>query len=107
MEASKDVTFSVSSLATPEQEGLSTIATTKTYWHQVIVKDFQWLRKGIASPNFQIEVHEAQSSGSIREIGSIEDSSEIPASTEDAVLDRNLIPEELEGGNSSDSEDEL
>jgi hypothetical protein len=115
LEASKDIVFSVPPLVeaaaatTPtsttvnnqsqnegEQEASSTattVATTKTYWHQVIVKDFQWLRKGIASPNFQIEVLMASSS--------TEDSADILERT------RNLDLEELECGNSSDSEDEL
>ena len=114
MEASKDIVFSVpplveaaatttSTTATNqsqnerEQEASSTatttMATTKTYWHQVIVKDFQWLRKGIASPNFQIEVLMASSS--------TKDSADILERTQ------NLDLEELECGNSSDSEDEL
>jgi hypothetical protein len=110
LEASKDIVFSVPPLAEAttttannqsqkerEQEvsstAATTAATTKTYWHQVIVKDFQWLRKGIASPNFQIEVLMASNS--------TEDSTEILERT------RNLDTEELECGNSSDSEDEL
>ena len=60
LETSKDIVFFVPPLenATLEQE---TSRATKTFWQQVVVKDFQWLRKGTASPNFQIEIFEKDS----------------------------------------------
>mmetsp|Transcript_19514 Transcript_19514/g.36390 ORF Transcript_19514/g.36390 Transcript_19514/m.36390 type:complete len:178 (-) Transcript_19514:16-549(-) len=31
-------------------------SVSKDYWSQVLIKDFQWLRTGIPSPNFEIQV---------------------------------------------------
>jgi len=119
LEASKGIVFSVPPLAeaTPanqsqqerdqEVSAITTTATTKTYWHQVIVKDFQWLRKGIASPNFQIEVLVVSNDGSNKDKNSSEESTETLARTRNTLLHRNSNTEELEYGNNSDSEDEL
>ena len=70
LEKSKDVTFFVPIMLlhendknnfgevfiTEQQQQQLVSQNTKSYWYQVIVKDFQWLRKGIPSPNFQVEV---------------------------------------------------
>jgi len=50
-----DAALSLTQQQQQRQQEVSRIAT-KSYWYQIIVKDFQWLRKGISSPNFQIEV---------------------------------------------------
>jgi hypothetical protein len=119
LEASKDIVFSVPPMgeSTPanrlqqEREQTvppSTTATTiKSYWHQVVVKDFQWLRKGIASPNFQIEVTTVNSDDCEKVGNSIEDSTEIRGRTSNILPHQNLKDDELESSNSSDSEDEL
>ena len=120
LESSKDIVFSVPPLAEempavqsqPEREQevsstIKTVATTKTYWHQVIVKDFQWLRKGIASPNFQVEVLKVRNTYSKANRNSTEDSIETLERAQNTILHRNSNSEELESGNSSDSEDEL
>jgi len=119
LEASRGIVFSVPPLveaapANPrqqerEQEALSlkTVATTKTYWHQVIVKDFQWLRKGIASPNFKIEVLVVTNDNDENNKNSTAYSTDIVEVTRNTVLHRDSNAEELESGNDSDSEDEL
>jgi len=119
LEASKDIVFSVPPMGegTPvnrsQQEleqtvPLSTAATTtKSYWYQVVVKDFQWLRKGIASPNFQIEVTTVNSDGCEKVENSIEHSTGIRERTSDILPHQKLKDDELESSNSSDSEDEL
>ncbi len=108
LEASKDVIFRVPILDTPENETLSTmesqVSTTKTYWHQVIVKDFQWLRKGIASPNFQIEVVEKNISENISKASRTEADSAIIETTKES---HRVSSDESDDEDCSDSEDEL
>ena len=108
LEASKNVVFSVPILATSENESLSTmeskVSTTKTHWHQVIVKDFQWLRKGIASPNFEINVLGERTSENTRETSTIENSTVANEATKES---HRVSSDESEDENCSDSEDEL
>lgn len=109
LEASKDIVFKVPILDTPDNETLSTIetkvSTTKTHWHQVIVKDFQWLRKGIASPNFQIEVLEENFNNDTSKASPNEDTS---ATTIKAINESHQVSsDESDDENCSDSEDEL
>ena len=106
LEASKDVVFSVPPLAPTEREVSSTtsiVERTKNHWHQIVVKDFQWLRKGVASKNFRIEVFEIRESTGDRDCrgGPIEKTE----TTENTVLHQSLNSEEP--ADSSDSEDEL
>ena len=84
--------------------GIKKMATTKTYWHQVIVKDFQWLRKGIASPNFEIDVLEERTSENTRETRATENST---VANEASKESHRVSSDESEGENCSDSEDEL
>ncbi|OEU17092.1 hypothetical protein FRACYDRAFT_237500 [Fragilariopsis cylindrus CCMP1102] len=74
---------------------LSRTSSTKTYWHQVIVKDFQWLRKGISSPNFLVVVVDDEDNGSNRDNSSdnIERTTYIPQSIDDE--DNNSSDDEL------------
>jgi len=74
--------------------------TTKTYWHQVIVKDFQWLRKGIASPNFQIEVLDASNNDDDISTDTIERATKL-------YVPRDIGESEDENSSDSDSDDEL
>lgn len=74
-------------------------SSTKAYWHQVIVKDFQWLRKGIPSPNFRIEVFEASSS-----YGGEDEKRDSTKALERA---RSATDETEDGNDSDDSDDEL
>ncbi len=112
LEASKDVVFSVPPLPPPDEEISSSlpttresiVATTKTYWHQVVVKDFQWLRKGIASPNFRIEVFEIRNDENRRDIDCSGDTVEIVETVQDTAAPQTSNSEDAD---SSDSEDEL
>lgn len=124
LEASKNVLFSVPPLAEKawgtqsqqrerEQDALSITteaavsASTKTYWHQVIVKDFQWLRKGIASPNFQIEVLSVNDTRSEKYDQSIKESFDELDRPITTLIPTNYVTNDFEDCDSSDSEDEL
>ena len=51
LEASRDLCFTV-----PPIDHHALEADTRAYWHGVVVRDFHWLRKGVPSPNFRVEV---------------------------------------------------
>jgi len=106
LEASKGVVFSVPPLAPTEREvssATSIVERTKNHWHQIVVKDFQWLRKGVASKNFRIEVFQIRESTGDKDCTG--DPIKTTETTENRVLQQSLDSEEA--SDSSDSEDEL
>ena len=74
---------------------LSRTSSTKTYWHQVIVKDFQWLRKGISSPNFLVEIVDDEDNGSNKDNSS------------DNIERTTYIPQGIDDEDNNSSDDEL
>mmetsp|Transcript_2910 Transcript_2910/g.7994 ORF Transcript_2910/g.7994 Transcript_2910/m.7994 type:complete len:385 (-) Transcript_2910:97-1251(-) len=81
-------------------------ANTKKFWYQVVVKDFQWLRKGIMSPNFQVEVLTASHEEKIQKCCTQDFSSTLESKRNVSLL-RSPGTKESEYVESSDSEDEL
>ena len=110
LEASKAIVFCVPPLTeatTSNQSQLllspSTVTeTTKKYWYEAVVKDFQWLRKGITSPNFQVEILTAIQENLIQKRFNEE-----LASTKDTSTHRSSDTNDSEYVESSDSEDEI
>ena len=74
---------------------LSRTSSTKTYWHQVIVKDFQWLRKGISSPNFLVIVETSTNNNSNEDNSS------------DNIERTTYIPQGIDDEDNNSSDDEL
>lgn len=119
LEASENIVFSVPPIAeeTPVNQShekedkelslLRTVSATKSYWQQIVVKDFQWLRKGIASPNFRIEVFTVNNDGFENDKNSMKDLTKTLETTKLTKPEKESSVEELVHENSSDSEDEL
>ena len=96
--ASSTNTNSEINIVTQQQQQdqlLSRTSSTKTYWHQVIVKDFQWLRKGISSPNFLVEIVDDEDNGSNKDNSS------------DNIERTTYIPQGIDDEDNNSSDDEL
>ena len=96
--ASSTNTNSEINIVTQQQQQdqlLSRTSSTKTYWHQVIVKDFQWLRKGISSPNFLVVVVDDEDNGSNKDNSS------------DNIERTTYIPQGIDDEDNNSSDDEL
>ncbi|OEU17136.1 hypothetical protein FRACYDRAFT_237546 [Fragilariopsis cylindrus CCMP1102] len=74
---------------------LSRTSSTKTYWHQVIVKDFQWLRKGISSPNVLVIVETSTNNNNNENNSS------------DSIERTTYIPQGIDDEDNNSSDDEL
>ena len=96
--ASSTNTNSEINIVTQQQQQdqlLSRTSSTKTYWHQVIVKDFQWLRKGISSPNFLVVVVDDEDNCSNKDNSS------------DNIERTTYIPQGIDDEDNNSSDDEL
>ena len=96
--ASSTNTNSEINIVTQQQQQdqlLSRTSSTKTYWHQVIVKDFQWLRKGISSPNFLVEIVDDEDNGSNKD------------NSTDSIERTTYIPQGIDDEDNNSSDDEL
>ena len=96
--ASSTNTNSEINIVTQQQQQdqlLSRTSSTKTYWHQVIVKDFQWLRKGISSPNFLVVIVDDEDNGSNKDNSS------------DNIERTTYIPQGIDDEDNNSSDDEL